>query len=199
MKDRKSSRTPNRDRKPADSGWGVILSIFVVIGGLFFVIPYLFTKIHNGILLGINVLLLIPLIRVITEYLQREQEYDDPLQTLVRQYLVMLFSLVFQLVFLLIMLPFIFIAPAAVLGGMFLLVLLVGILLYVAQVYLGIQIGRTLDYRDLQEIMRVFAYLLPAEVVAVGFLWIGAKYKDRFFDFLAKVHDTCIDKITTLV
>lgn len=175
------------------------MSIFVVIGGLFFVIPYLFTKIHNGILLGINVLLLIPLIRVITEYLQREQEYDDPLQTLVRQYLVMLFSLVFQLVFLLIMLPFIFIAPAAVLGGMFLLVLLVGILLYVAQVYLGIQIGRTLDYRDLQEIMRVFAYLLPAEVVAVGFLWIGAKYKDRFFDFLAKVHDTCIDKITTLV
>jgi len=199
MKRRKSSHASKRDRKRAASGWGVILSIFVVIGGLFFLIPYMFKVIHNGVLLGLNILLLIPLIRVITEYLQREQAYEDPLQTLVRQYLIVLFSLVFQLVSLIIALPFIFIAPAAVLGGMLLIVLLVGVLFYVAQVYLGIQIGRTLDYRDLQEIVRAFAYLLMGEVLAVGFLSLGNKYQDRFFDMLAKVHDTCIDKISTLV
>ncbi|GEM_PF-4674813 len=169
----------------ASCPWRVLLSVLVFIGALFWLVPYLLRRIHNGVVAGLLILLLVPLVRAITEHLLNEAPAEASLQAFARTYLVTLYALVFELALLALALPVILIHLASVLTGMMLVVLLIGVIIAVLQLYLGVQIGRPLTPTDLQETLRWFGYALVAEVSFIAVIKLANRYKHTFFEHTA--------------
>ncbi len=154
-----------------------LLAVIVVIGAVFFLVPYLIELIPNGVLLGISIILLAPLLRAISELLLDERWSHRPVRAFVRIYLLTLFSLIFELTTLLLALPFIALRLAALLTGMMLLVMLVGLFIYTAQTWMGLSIGRPLDATDLQLLIRWLGYGVLAEGLWLALIWLEKRYQ----------------------
>jgi len=166
-----------------------LILIAVGIAGIFLLIyliglAFAQKSILSGVLLGIVVILLAPLVNTVTGFFDSSVEttFDGAL----KNYGKVLLSLVIQLLFLVLMFPFIALYAGAVLGAMGLVVCLAGLVIYFLQNVVGWNIGMANDI-GVGTIGLWFLYLAVYEGLFYLGYYIYNKNQEKIWDFLRKV------------
>jgi len=174
--------------------WHLLIALALFFSTIFCILPYLWRTLASPVVVGLLVLLLIPLIGTMNDYLLADVIPPGGLRALCRAYLVTLFSLVYELTAILLAVPFIAVNLGAVLGGMMLLVTLLGLVFYGLQT-LGLQVVRTLTPQDFRDTLTWFGYALAFELGCGALILFEQRYKDRAFDACARIYERVMDRI----
>lgn len=176
--------------------WKIIAAIAFFLAVLFLFLPYLWRTTENVAVMLVAILLLVPLVRTVSEYLLADAPPPHAIKALLRGYGLSLFALLHELMALLLYLPFILFRMVALLAGIMLFAFGVGLLLYILQIYGGLQIGKTFAPEEWRDIVAGTGYAFAVELGCLALLKLEQRYKEPVLDAYARFYQAGVAALT---
>lgn len=201
----KADLKPERIDKPAikqdriDFAISYIMTLVLVLISIFLFLPFLFKIFANKLIACGMTLLFIPLLRVVVDLLLSDKKVSLKPRDLLRNYLFLLISLIFQLLLLVLILPAIALPLIAIAGGCIILAVMIFIIIWFLQSQFGLHLGRDIPFAEVKEGAYLVGIGIVAETIMITIIKIGNRYLDHFFDLYASLIFYIENKIREII
>ena len=166
---------------------GVLSSVALVIATIYYGIPALLKTITYPALAILGVILLVPAIPTLSLVLQKRMSVS--LCVFLGHYLRELFDLAFDLLFIILVLPLVFLDLVKIAGAGLVVAMLIGYVLYLVQEKLDVDLGIHLSRADIRVCLRAVVVLALAELVVYQLHSLAERKEESVLDLLSGFRD----------